>query len=238
MAENKKSFILYADLITQVEKLVLQDRANKTNYAGELFLHILKYVNDQNPVPIDFIIDMAFEPIKLQLKRDLEKYILSKHDKSVSGRIGNLKRWNKDLYDEFVSDSISLEEAENIAKHRKTSQPDTLGSQPFAKVAVNVTDNVTVTATVNETKKNIINNSKFSDECKIPSEWMDVVAKSVKIKTDAIPLLISNFDDNLIIREEQKKSLKEYKEHFANWILKQDLSQFNKIESIGKTNQI
>lgn len=82
-----------------------------------------------------------------------------------------------------------------------------------------------------------IDNNIFSKECKAPSEWMDIVAKSVKIKPDSIPLLISNFDDNLIIRQEQKKSLKEYKEHFANWLLKQDLSQFS-VKQIGKTNQI
>lgn len=74
MAENKKSFILYTDLISVVEKLVLKDRENKTNFAGELFLHILKYVNDQEPIAIDFIVEMAFEPIKLSLKRDLKKY--------------------------------------------------------------------------------------------------------------------------------------------------------------------
>jgi len=74
MAEYKKSFILYADLITIVKKLVIKDRTDGTNYAGELFLHILEYVNDNEPIPIDFIIEMAFEPIKLQLKRDLKKW--------------------------------------------------------------------------------------------------------------------------------------------------------------------
>ncbi len=74
MAENKKGFVLYADLITVVKKLVIQDRENNTNYAGELFLLILEYVNDMNPVPINFIVELAFEPIKIQLKRDLIKY--------------------------------------------------------------------------------------------------------------------------------------------------------------------
>ena len=74
MAENKNSFVLYCDLVHVVRKLVQQDRENKTNYAGELFLHILEYVNDNDPIPINFIVDMAFEPIKQQLKRDLKKY--------------------------------------------------------------------------------------------------------------------------------------------------------------------
>lgn len=74
MAKDKTSFILYSDLISVVKKLVLKDREEKTNHAGELFLHILEYVNDNEPIPVNFIVDMAFEPIKLTLKRDLKKY--------------------------------------------------------------------------------------------------------------------------------------------------------------------
>ena len=67
MAENKKSFMLYVDLIHTVKKL---DKSK----VGELFIHILEYVNDLNPVTNDLIIEIAFEPIKQQLKRDLRKY--------------------------------------------------------------------------------------------------------------------------------------------------------------------
>ena len=87
MAENKKAFILYTDLVNVVRKLVWKDRENKTNYGGELFLHILEYVNDSNPIPIDFIIEMAFEPIKLQLKRDLQKYEVTRSKRSEAGKI-------------------------------------------------------------------------------------------------------------------------------------------------------
>ena len=67
MAENKKAFMLYADLIHTVKKM-------KPAKAGELFVHILEYVNDENPVTDDILIQIAFEPIKQQLKRDLKKY--------------------------------------------------------------------------------------------------------------------------------------------------------------------
>lgn len=96
MAEDKKSFILYADLITVVEKLIIKDRENKTNYAGELFLHILLYVNDKEPIPIDFIIEMTFEPIKLQLKRDLIHWKSVRNSRSESGKLGGRpKKANK-----------------------------------------------------------------------------------------------------------------------------------------------
>jgi hypothetical protein len=67
MAVNKKSFLLYCDIIHTVKKLSKEQ-------AGELFLTILSYVNDENPNPNDQIIDLVFEPIKQQLKRDLKNY--------------------------------------------------------------------------------------------------------------------------------------------------------------------
>lgn len=67
MATNKKSFLLYCDIINMVEQL-------PNDKAGELFKHILNYVNDKNPVTDDLIINISFEPIKQALKRDLKKY--------------------------------------------------------------------------------------------------------------------------------------------------------------------
>lgn len=67
MAENKKSFLLYCDIIHTVEKLTDEQ-------AGKLLKHTLKYVNDLNPTPEDILTEIAFEPIKQSLKRDLLKY--------------------------------------------------------------------------------------------------------------------------------------------------------------------
>ena len=81
MAENKKSFILYSDLIHTVSKL-------PNDKAGELFKHILAYVNDENPVSEDLIIQIAFEPVKLQLKRDLKKWESYIEKQSENGKKG------------------------------------------------------------------------------------------------------------------------------------------------------
>jgi len=67
MAQNKKSFLLYCDNIFVVEKLTNEQ-------SGILFKHILRYVNDKNPVLDDYVLDLVFEPIKQSLKRDLKKY--------------------------------------------------------------------------------------------------------------------------------------------------------------------
>jgi hypothetical protein len=74
MAENKKSILIYCDLVHTIRKLIEKDRLNKTNNTGELFFHILEYTNDLNPEPINDIVDITFEPIRQQLKRDLIKY--------------------------------------------------------------------------------------------------------------------------------------------------------------------
>jgi len=67
MAENKKSFLLYVDVWHTVKKL-------DDKQAGILFKHILGYVNDENPGLNDFVLEIAFEPIKQSLKRDLKRY--------------------------------------------------------------------------------------------------------------------------------------------------------------------
>lgn len=81
MAANKKSFILYCDIIHTVSHLTDQQ-------AGALFKHILKYVNDQAPESADVITNLAFEPIKQQLKRDLKKWADYIEKQSLNGKKG------------------------------------------------------------------------------------------------------------------------------------------------------
>jgi hypothetical protein len=83
MAKDKKGFVLYAD-----QKLIFDDLTNEE--AGILIKHIFSYVNDENPELNDRLLDMAFKPIKLQLKRDLVKYEGVKERNSANAR----KRWD------------------------------------------------------------------------------------------------------------------------------------------------
>lgn len=178
MADNKKSFVLYTDLLGMVEKL-------PNEKAGELFKIILEYVNDRHPQIDDLLLQIAFEPIKAQLKRDLESWDKTIKYKSVNGRIGNLKRWNIDLYNQVKDEELSLDEAENIANNRKTSLSDgndTCATNNIAPIAVN--DNVTVTVndSVTDTENKKIDSSfnfkkSFLDlgvENAIISDWLKV----------------------------------------------------------------
>ena len=57
MAENKKSVLLYCDIIHTVKEL-------EDDEAGRLFKHYLEYINDLNPDAPDKLTKLLFEPIK------------------------------------------------------------------------------------------------------------------------------------------------------------------------------
>jgi hypothetical protein len=86
MAKDKKGFILYAD-----QKALFDQLPNEK--AGELIKFIFSYVNDENPISEDLIINLAFTPIQQQLKRDLLKYTETKEKRSEAGKAGANKRW-------------------------------------------------------------------------------------------------------------------------------------------------
>lgn len=142
MVEDKKSFLLYNDLIYTINKM-------PNDKAGELFKHILSYVNGLEQETDDLIIQLTFEPIKQQLKRDFAKYEVVKTDKSNGGKLGNLKRWHKDLYDKVIKNELDINNAIEIANNRKSSHTDNMQSLPIASIAVNDNDNVNVTVNDN-----------------------------------------------------------------------------------------
>ena len=117
MAKDKTSFILYCDQQGLFNKL-------PDEIAGKLIKHIFAYVNDEDPIASDLLLEIAFEPIKLQLKRDLRKY------------------------DDYI-DKQRL----NGAKGGRPSKPtETQITQPFFQEPKKA-DNVNVTATDNATNK-------------------------------------------------------------------------------------
>ena len=81
MATNKKSVLLYCDIIHTVEKL-----DDKT--AGELFKHYLRYINDLNPQTENMMVEIAFESIRQNLKRDLIKWENRAEQSRINGTKG------------------------------------------------------------------------------------------------------------------------------------------------------
>ena len=145
MAENKKSFVLYCDLIHMVKQL-------PDEKAGLLFKHILGYVNDEDPISEDLIVNISFEPIKQQLKRDLVKYQEKQEQRRLAG--------------------IKSAKSRRLAKGNDNQQALTTVESRSAKSTVN--DNVTVNVS---NKLLDLNQEKFSfisseyKECFL--EWLD-----------------------------------------------------------------
>src|SRR5436190_13533845 len=131
MAENKKSFILYCDLIHTFKEL-------SDTEAGQLIKHVLSYVNDENPEMDDRLLNLVFEPIKQQLKRDLIKYEDIKDFRSEIGKAGGIK-------------SGEVRRAKKEAKQAnavqiEANEPNALNTK---QNEANEADNVTVNVTVN-----------------------------------------------------------------------------------------
>jgi hypothetical protein len=85
MADGKKSFVLYSD-----QKAIFDELTDEQ--AGQLIKHIYSYVNDEDPVTDDQIIKISFTPIKLQLKRDLQKWEAQQDQRREAGRRSAEKR--------------------------------------------------------------------------------------------------------------------------------------------------
>jgi hypothetical protein len=144
MAKDKKSFILYVDQKDLFNKL-------PDEIAGKLIKHIYSYVSDENPESEDLIVNIAFEPIKQQLKRDLKLFEEKRVKRSEAGIAGANKRWqpiandskrinamakiadnvndndnviSKDIYRSFAHLSISVDEVDKLLEKYSINQID------------------------------------------------------------------------------------------------------------------
>ncbi|MCT4085488.1 hypothetical protein HZP81_17210 [Elizabethkingia anophelis] len=135
MAKYKKSFIGYCDWERTFDFLSDEE-------AGKLIKHFFAYVNDKDPILDDRLLQMAFEPIKLQLNRDLSKYEEVKRKRSEAGRQGGLKSGESrgKQSEPIDSDSLSNEANEAFASNAKQNEANEA-----------VTDTVIVTGTVTDT---------------------------------------------------------------------------------------
>lgn len=131
MAENKKGFVLYADQKSIIDML-------PNDKAGELLKHIFAYVNDENPINEDPLINLAFEPIKLQLKRDLQKWEETRVKRSIAGSISAEKR--KQQNQQVLT---SVESVEQVPTNSTVIVNDNVNVNVKDKVINNIKDRKT-----------------------------------------------------------------------------------------------
>jgi hypothetical protein len=123
MAENKKSFVLYADQRGIFDKL-------NDEQSGKLIKHIFAYVNDEEPEG-DFVTELAFESIMRQLKRDLTKWGETREGRSKAGK--------------------ASAEARRLRKEQEATNSTNVKSVQQTSTNPTVNDNVTVNVNVNDT---------------------------------------------------------------------------------------
>jgi hypothetical protein len=191
MAEGKKSFVLYTDLIHVIRKLPNEQR-------GKLFLHLLEYVNDTNPVTDDILVEIAFEPIRLQLKRDLKEWEEIRQKRVESGKLGGRPK---------------NEEKQNKAKKANGFYEKQSEAKKPVNVTVNVNDNVTI-----KTDEEIQNNVFI--ELSQSQRWIEVMCMNHKCNPDDLIKHLRTFYWHCLSNDYFKQDPSKAKKHFNNWINK------------------
>ena len=218
MATDKKSFVLYADNYGLIKQL-------PDDVAGRLLKHIFAYVNDENPVSDDLLLNIAFEPIKMALKRDLKKYEQIKEKRSLAGKKSAEQRQQNSTNPTHV-DFV-----------QQTSTNPTVSDSDNVSVIDSVSDSVNVLSKDNNIIPEIENfgsvaiedfNFSHSKILKFESpSWLESVAMQQKITIEEIQNKIDEFVLFLSTTETQHKSKKAFLEHFINWLTKKNNSDKN-----------
>lgn len=150
---------MYSDMIHVVDKLT-------DDQAGKLLKAVLMFTNDQQANLDDFVVEIAFEPIKQQLKRDLQKYNeRAKRSRSNGSQGGRPKNSNNP--EEPSGLFVNPEEPTGLrGQHVKPRKPVNGNGNGNGNANDTVTDTVTDTVNVNEKKKirkDLSDKKKLSD---------------------------------------------------------------------------
>jgi hypothetical protein len=185
MAENKKSFVLYSDSQGLVNQL-------PDDVAGRLLKHIYAYVNDENPITDELLLNIAFEPIKMHLKRDLQRWETQIEQRRQAGlRSAEVRKRN----------ATSVNE-------RSISSTDN----------VNVNDNVNVITTI-QSDVGVISFDDAVNICLFSEQWKEDIERMYKVDRDKVKFALNEFKTHCgTIGENKPKTLNQFKKHFTNWV--------------------
>ena len=187
MAKDKKSFVLYADLIKSIEHLTYEEK-------GILLTHLLEYVNDMNPVLTDRLLLTAWKPIELQLKRDLKKFEEVKEKRSLAGKRSAELRALKNE-GQIETNSTSVESVEQTPTNPTDNDNDN----------VTVNDNVINNNIINFDKLLLFLNSKTKRNFKLINEATKKKYRA-RIKDGYTSKDIANAIENAVNSEYHKEN--------------------------------
>lgn len=227
MAENKKSFILYCDIIHTVKKLPKDKQA-------DLFVHILEYVNDMNPITDDFVVEIAFEPIKQALKRDLLKYEKIRQRNAENGKTGGRpKKVVEDEPVEVTKASKPKKPSGLIGNPKNPSEPKKADIGIDIGIGIDIDnekEDIIISDEIKKLKESFIDFNKWLDSetifvRKIKTQMTEEQFIKLKKKYNSVQIM-----NTVLNLENYKDATKRYTSVYltvSNW-LKRDANNLNK----------
>lgn len=208
MAENKKSFILYCDIIHTVKKLPKEKQA-------DLFMTILEYVNDLNPNPDDIIIEIAFEPIKHQLKRDLKRYEQKQAQRIEAGKRSAELRKEKEIQRSLTDvDGIQHASTVNVTVNDNVNGNDNVTVNGNVLHKCNERENILPP----ENKNFYIKTEDMESYMISDTKWFDVICMQNNWTEQQAKHQIHEFIKKLRAENVLEKHKNDCFSHFSNWI--------------------
>jgi uncharacterized protein YdaU (DUF1376 family) len=213
MAENKKSFVLYADLINNIDHLTNEEK-------GILFTHLLEYVNDMNPILENRVVLSAWKFIQSQLKRDLVKFEEVKGKRSDAGKeSARLRALNKEQQNPTKATSV-----ESV-------------QQTLTNPTVNVNDNDNVINKVDFKVLMDLYSNKIGESGS--DIWRESVYRKHKIKQGNLRELVDYFIIHLGTQTggEYNEPFNKFRTYCSNWIgteiVAGRLAKFRTVKAVG-----
>lgn len=195
MAESKKSFILYADLVHTVRKM-------PDDKAGKLLKLILEYVNDTDPQEEDHVVDLIFEHVKHQLKRDLKQWEDMKIKRVEAGRSGGKQR----QANRSKAKQSQANQAVNVNVNVNESVSNTLSIQDSAASAAESKE-------IGSDKVRDVSNDVWKDQT-----WRETICMGLQINMDQLKKWMALFNSSVANDNIDGFDKSRYKKIFRGWV--------------------
>jgi hypothetical protein len=230
MAENKKGFILYADLISTIEKL-------PDEIAGKLFKIILEYVNDKHPIIDDLLLQIAFEPIKMQLKRDLEKWDEFKKKQSINGSLGGRPKKDIPLDKNPKNPSLVLESQKSLNVNdnvnvnvNEIDNKYLFYLDLFEKIEIDIWEKL-------DYDKKMKRFELMEKEFINSESWLINISRNINVSFDVLKIELSNFLTEIQLKTEIANTFPNNKNYFINWLKSKNKEKVKINNYQNKNNQ-
>lgn len=210
MAKDKKSFILYADLLERTDHLTTEEK-------GILFQHILEYVNDLNPTLEDRVLLGVWKPIKQQLKRDLVKYQQYIDKQRENGRKGGRpKKANETQKTQPFFSKPKKADNDNDNVNDNDNDITTIAEEIFLDAEKNYT---------------MYANQFYKDQIRVEALYRDILKhQNTYIQQKTLLDYLRKFVNHIKLHKKVHQNYKDFSTHFAYWLNRQEIQFYSVTE--------